>query len=34
MMSMPEYIAMEKELIEKGRLLDPSKTITGILPEK
>ena len=33
MMSMPEYIAMEKELIDKGRLLDPTKTTSGILPE-
>lgn len=33
MMSMPEYIAMEKELIEKGRLLDPTKTTSGFLPE-
>lgn len=32
MMSMPEYIAMEKELIEKGRLNDPTRVTTGILP--
>lgn len=33
MMSMPEYIAMEKELIEKNRLLDPTLTTTGFVPE-
>lgn len=33
MMSMPEYIAMEKELIDKNRLNDPTKTTTGLLPE-
>lgn len=33
MMSMPEYIAMEKELIEKGRLNDPTLVTTGFLPE-
>lgn len=33
MMSMPDYIALEKELIEKGRLLDPTLTTTGLLPE-
>ncbi|WP_166437225.1 SusC/RagA family TonB-linked outer membrane protein [Niastella caeni] len=31
-MSMPDYIAMEKELINKGRAIDPTGTTTGILP--
>lgn len=33
MMSMPDYIALEKELIEKGRLNDPTLTTSGFLPE-
>ncbi len=33
MMSMPDYIAMEKELIDKGRLNDPTTTTSGLLPE-
>jgi len=33
MMSMTDYIAVEKELIDKGILRDPVLTTTGILPE-
>ncbi|MEO6521795.1 MAG: SusC/RagA family TonB-linked outer membrane protein [Mucilaginibacter sp.] len=33
MMSMTDYIALEKELIDKGRLRDPVLTTTGLLPE-
>jgi len=32
LMSIPDYIAMERELIDKGRLLDPTLTTSGFLP--
>ncbi|MBN9385920.1 MAG: SusC/RagA family TonB-linked outer membrane protein [Chitinophagaceae bacterium] len=32
LMNMKDYIGMETELIDKGRLLDPTKTTSGILP--